>query len=152
MAGGLRLRYGWGVPDLPISRIIHIAAALLIAADGRMLLVRKRGTSAFMQPGGKIGPDEDAVTALVRELREELGVAVHPAQAVYLGCFEADAANEPGHVVRAELFRVALSGTARPDAEIEEMIWVDSGVAAGVELAPLTRDYVVPMHAAQARL
>lgn len=35
-------------------KIIRIAAALLIGTDGRTLLVRKRGTQAFMQPGGKI--------------------------------------------------------------------------------------------------
>jgi 8-oxo-dGTP diphosphatase len=33
-------------------RLIQIAAALLIGPDGRTLLVRKRGTEAFMQPGG----------------------------------------------------------------------------------------------------
>ncbi|EPM86442.1 NUDIX hydrolase, partial [Pseudomonas syringae pv. actinidiae ICMP 18804] len=37
-------------------KVINIAAALLIGADGRTLLVRKRGTQAFMQPGGKIEP------------------------------------------------------------------------------------------------
>jgi len=38
----------------PTPRIIRIAAAVLIGPDGRTLLVRKRGTEAFMQPGGKI--------------------------------------------------------------------------------------------------
>jgi hypothetical protein len=38
------------------SGLIHIAAALLIGPDGRTLLVRKRGTEAFMQPGAKSRP------------------------------------------------------------------------------------------------
>ncbi len=32
---------------------IRIAAALITRADGRVLLVRKRGTALFLQPGGK---------------------------------------------------------------------------------------------------
>lgn len=37
---------------------IHIASALIVGPDGRTLLVRKRGTRAFQQPGGKIDPGE----------------------------------------------------------------------------------------------
>jgi 8-oxo-dGTP pyrophosphatase MutT (NUDIX family) len=47
---------------------LRIAAALLIREDGHTLLVRKRGTTSFMQPGGKIDPGETAQRALVREL------------------------------------------------------------------------------------
>jgi 8-oxo-dGTP pyrophosphatase MutT (NUDIX family) len=47
---------------------------MLVRADGRTLLVRKRHTTAFMQPGGKIDCDETAQRALVRELQEELGI------------------------------------------------------------------------------
>ena len=57
-------------------KIITIAAALLIAPDGKTLLVRKRGTQAFMQPGGKIEPGEAAAMALARELKEELGLSL----------------------------------------------------------------------------
>ncbi|KGE76866.1 NUDIX domain-containing protein, partial [Halomonas salina] len=53
--------------------ILHIAAALIEDAEGRLLLVRKRGTEAFMQAGGKIEPDESPDEALARELEEELG-------------------------------------------------------------------------------
>lgn len=83
-------------------KIIRIAAALLIGADGRTLLVRKRGTQAFMQPGGKIEPGEPAAQALARELEEELGLIVDPAQAEFLGEFTAPAANEPGFEVNCQ--------------------------------------------------
>ena len=48
-----------------------------------------------MQPGGKFEPDEFPVNALIRELREELGMMVDPGDPVYLGRFSAPAANEP---------------------------------------------------------
>ena len=79
-----------------MPNIIRIAAALLIDPQGRTLLVRKRGTQAFMQPGGKIDEGETPVAALVRELHEELGLHIDPAQAIPLGQFSAPAANEPG--------------------------------------------------------
>ena len=78
---------------------IRIAAAVIVDSNGRTLLVRKRGTSAFMQAGGKVGPDESPAEALAREIREELdcGLAGPP---VPLGCFRSPAANEPGRSSR----------------------------------------------------
>src|SRR3982075_1501291 len=71
------------LPDL------RIAAALLVREDGCTLLVRKRGTTSFMQPGGKIDPGETAQRALVRELNEELGISVDVDSLVPLGHFSA---------------------------------------------------------------
>lgn len=130
--------------DLP--SVIRIAAALLIGQDGKTLLVRKRGTRAFMQPGGKIEQHEEAITALLRELHEELGLVVHPSHPVYLGRFLAPAANEPGWTVEAELFRVHIPGGVTPAAEIEEIAWVDPSASIDLDLAPLTRDHVLPLY------
>ncbi|RMN72398.1 MutT/nudix protein [Pseudomonas syringae] len=127
-------------------KIIRIAAALLIGADGRTLLVRKRGTQAFMQPGGKIEPGEPAPQALARELEEELGLIVDPAQAVFLGEFTAPAANEPGFEVNCQLYEVRTDAQAVPAAEIEEVLWVDADSHAGLQLAPLTRDLILPLY------
>src|ERR1700739_3865037 len=89
-------------------RIIRIAAALLLNPEGQTLLVRKRDTTAFMQPGGKIEAHELPVHALARELEEELGLVIDPAQASFLGQFSAPAANEPGFVVQAEIFQLTI--------------------------------------------
>ena len=83
-----------------MPRLIHIAAALLTDGD-RTLLVRKRGTTAFMQPGGKIEPGETPEAALIRELDEELGFLLRPGAARYLGHFAETAANEPDTIVQA---------------------------------------------------
>jgi len=58
------------------SGTIKIVAALICDEAGRVLLVRKRGTAAFMQPGGKRDPGEDDIAALSREIAEELGCCV----------------------------------------------------------------------------
>ncbi|AZE53396.1 Nudix hydrolase family protein [Pseudomonas synxantha] len=125
---------------------IRIAAALLICPDGQTLLVRKRGTQAFMQPGGKIDAGEQPFEALVRELQEELNLLIDPSEAVYLGEFSAPAANEPGFTVQAELFQVPIDVPVAPAAEIEEVRWIDPMGDGGLHLAPLTRDLILPFY------
>ena len=125
------------------SKIIRIAAAVLIGPDGRTLLVRKRGTRAFMQPGGKIEAHEQPVNALARELEEELALNIDPASATYLGHFSAPAVNEPGFEVQAELFLLHIQQSVSPAAEIEEVQWIDTCGDGGLELAPLTRDLIL---------
>ena len=127
---------------------IRIAAALLIGGDGQTLLVRKRGTQAFMQPGGKIDAGEQPVEALARELHEELNLRIEPGQAAYLGGFSAPAANEPGFTVHAELFQVRIDVPVTPAAEIEEIRWIDPAGDGGLLLAPLTRDEILPFYRA----
>lgn len=128
------------------SKIIRIAAAVLIGPDGRTLLVRKRGTRAFMQPGGKIEAHEQPVNALARELEEELALNIDPASASYLGHFSAPAVNEPGFEVQAELFLLHIQQSVSPAAEIEEVQWIDPRGDGGLELAPLTRDLILPFY------
>ena len=125
---------------------IRIAAALLIGTDGQTLLVRKRGTQAFMQPGGKIDAGEQPAEALARELHEELNLRIDPSAAVYLGTFSAPAVNEPGFTVEAELFQVNIDEDVTPAAEIEEVRWIDPAGDGGLHLAPLTRDLILPFY------
>ena len=123
---------------------IRIAAAAILREDGATLLVRKRGTSAFMQPGGKIDRDETPVVALCRELFEELALDLEPQNAEYIGRFTAPAANEPNCNVTAEMFRVQFNDDVTAQAEIEEVRWVHPGSEGQLDLAPLTRDMVLP--------
>jgi 8-oxo-dGTP diphosphatase len=124
---------------------IRIVAALIRDERGRVLLVRKRGTATFMQPGGKRDPGEDDVTALTRELDEELGCRVVPRTVAPLGTFECQAANETNRRVEAALYAVDVTGALAARAEIDEIAWVDPASPGDIDLAPLTRDHVLPM-------
>ncbi len=124
---------------------IEVVAALIRDAEGKALLVRKRGTSAFMQPGGKRDAGETDEAALTREIDEELGCKVVAESIRRLGEFVCPAANEPGRDVRAVVYAVDVIGHIQPAAEIDEIIWVDPARPGTDALAPLTRDHVLPL-------
>lgn len=83
---------------------LNIATACLLDNENRLLVVRKRGSRLFMLPGGKKDPGETPMATLLRELREELDLSLDSAHLAYLGYFQARAADEPGHEVRADVY------------------------------------------------
>lgn len=125
--------------------VIEIVTALVRDARGHVLLVRKRGTDCYLQPGGKREPGESDLDALARELREELDCGIVAGSAKHLGVFEAPAANEPGQRVRAVIYAARLAGEIACRAEIEDHVWIDPREPGDTPLAPLTRDTVLPL-------
>ena len=123
---------------------IRTVAAVIANSQGEVLLVRKRSSSIFIQPGGKTEPNEEPLSTLARELSEELGVTLDVASAVHLGEFEDVAVNEPGRKVRAHAFRCSVSGTPTPQAEIEELAWVSPAGPYSVSVAPLSSAHILP--------
>jgi 8-oxo-dGTP diphosphatase len=53
-----------------------VVGAVLRDGDGRVLAARRSAPPGWELPGGKVEPGETEPAALIRELREELGVAV----------------------------------------------------------------------------
>jgi 8-oxo-dGTP pyrophosphatase MutT (NUDIX family) len=126
---------------------IRIAAAIIKNARGHILLVRKHGTQAFIQPGGKIEPGESPVDALTRELKEELNCI--PVRIQFCGQLSAPAVNEPGHLVEALIYHVGIDTPVTPAAEIAEIVWLDPTQPSQRPLAPLTRDGVLKLAQSQ---
>lgn len=63
---------------------VHVVAAVLRDARGRILLARRTEgrdlAGAWEFPGGKVEPDEAPLEALARELHEELGIRIQGAE------------------------------------------------------------------------
>lgn len=126
------------------SGVFTLAAALVLDSRGQALLVRKEGTRAFMQPGGKIEVGETALEAIVRELAEELTLRVDPGDLAPLGRFTAAAANEPGWTVDCEVFTLVTDAPISAGAEIAEVRWFDPTDTGDAVIAPLTVEHVFP--------
>jgi len=123
---------------------IVVSAVVLRDDADRLLTVRKRGTSRFMLPGGKLEAGESAAQAAVRECREELGVELGTGDLRMLGRWQAPAANEAGMTVQATVFEHLSVTVTEPSAELEELRWLDLHAPLPDDLAPLLRDRVLP--------
>ncbi|AVH56733.1 MULTISPECIES: (deoxy)nucleoside triphosphate pyrophosphohydrolase [Streptomyces] len=121
------------------ERIVVVGAALL--SGGRLLAARRSAppelAGRWELPGGKVEPGETPEHALVRELREELGVEAEPVERV------------PGewpltapYVLRVWIARL-LPGSGEPKPledhdelrwlapdEVEDVAWLDHDVPA----------------------
>jgi 8-oxo-dGTP diphosphatase len=125
-----------------------VVAGLIVGGDGRILITQRRADQAlggrWEFPGGKVEPGEAPVDALVRELREEIGVTVavgriwdvlfHPypefdlVMLVYLCRIVADS---------------VAGGAAEPRAvEVADLAWVPAGELAGWDILPADRPLV----------
>lgn len=93
--------------------------------QGRVLSTRSRGKDRYYFPGGKREPGETDAQTLIREIREELTVALEPTSLQYLGTFEAQAhGHAAGILVRMICYAADYAGTLQPAAEIEEIAWL----------------------------
>ncbi|MCT1477988.1 NUDIX domain-containing protein [Microbacterium sp. p3-SID336] len=125
---------------------IHVSAAVIVDDEGRVLVVRKHGTTRFMQPGGKPEAGESAAQTLIRELHEELGLLLAEDALRPLGTFVSAAANEPGHRVVAEAFATSVDpATVRVQAELAELRWITPVDAETLPLAPLSVEHLLPL-------
>ena len=93
--------------------------------DGKILSTRSRGKDVYYLPGGKREPGETDVQTLVREIREELDVAVAPGSATHAGTFQAQAhGHAAGIAVRMTCYTADYQGTLAPSSEIDELAWL----------------------------
>jgi 8-oxo-dGTP diphosphatase len=124
-----------------------VSVFALLVRDGRLLLLRRAGSGwadgALAPPAGHLDGGEDAVTATLRELREETGVVGHPA-----GCRLALVAHSapefPGDEPYLNLFFVIAGWSGFPairEPELcTELVW-----ASPADLPADTVDYLAPV-------
>jgi 8-oxo-dGTP diphosphatase len=122
-----------------------VSAVVLRDELGRILVVRKRETSRYMLPGGKIEVGETPAHAAIRELHEEVGAVLNEEELTFLGKWTTDAANEPGHLVQGHIFEHPWIADLSVQAEIEDLLWLHPDeMALRNDLAPLLTERVLP--------
>lgn len=88
---------------------------------GRILCARPRGKDVFYIPGGKREGTESDLQTLLREVTEELTVALAPRTVRHVGTYEAVHAD--GLVVRMSCYAGEYTGTLAASGEIAELAW-----------------------------
>jgi 8-oxo-dGTP diphosphatase len=122
--------------------ILKIGLAVL--KGGRLLLVRKRGTACYILPGGKPEQGEDDLTALGREIEEELGCRVDLTCVRFVGDFRDRAAGHTDVDVVVKLYAGPLIGEPTPQSEIEQLLWFSPRSRKKAELAQSLSNSIVP--------
>ena len=89
--------------------------------NGKILCARPRGKDVFYVPGGKREGTESDLQTLLREIDEELTVALRPGTVRHAGTYQAD--NPDGTVVRMSCYTGEDSGTLAASSEIDELAW-----------------------------
>ena len=108
-------------------RTVIVSAAVVVRAGRVLLSQRKGGThlaGAWEFPGGKVEPGEDPRAALVRELREELGVDADVGEIVDVTFHRYPEAEKS---VLLLFFEAALrAGSPEPSAvDVADVTWAD---------------------------
>lgn len=116
-----------------------VVAAILVGG-GAVLVARRTGPGALAGrwefPGGKVEPDETLPEALVRELREELGVTIQVDAE-----FESTSGPWPiddRHVLHV-FFATLVAGEPAPLGSHDEVRWVDADELLSLDLLDADR-------------
>jgi 8-oxo-dGTP pyrophosphatase MutT (NUDIX family) len=146
-----------------------IASALIFSSDGYLLMGRKepgRGgvyPNAWHIPGGGVHEGESLEEAVIREVKEEVDLQIHPSQLrpVKAGYGEAIKALPSGEQVwckmRFNRFEVRLDQPKakldpHPGDDLVELAWYAPDELAGVEQIPGGREFFIEQGYIKARV
>ena len=131
-------------PNAPKANSIAVACSAFVQDEqGRVLLIRRMDNKLCSIPGGQLELGETLGQAIVREVREETGIEVHPTGVI--GIY-----SNPGHVieydngeVRQEFsicFRAKrIGGVERTSEESSEVMWATPHELHMLQIHPSTR-------------
>lgn len=98
----------------------HVSVAgVVVDADGRVLVIRRRDTGEWQIPGGVLEPAEPIDAGLVREVEEETGIRVRPDRLT--GVYK----NVVREVVSLVYLCMPVGGVARTSEESSAVDWVE---------------------------
>ncbi len=106
----------------------------MLVRDGRLLVARNHGRDLFYLPGGRREPGETDSETLVREVREELGVALDRSTMQLVAEVTAPRDGSPGEVTMS-CYTAEHRGDPAPAAETAELAWITAADRGRVTVA-----------------
>ena len=103
-----------------------VSVILLDGSGSRMLLIRQYGEPDPVLPAGYVDKGESAEDAVIREIREELGMTARDPR--FLGSHY----YAPSETLMLNFLATAREETARPNAEVDGWAWVPVREAPGL--------------------
>ena len=97
-----------------------IGAIVLVRVNGELLLIRSSYRPWYTVPGGRVERGEEPRHAAVRELREEVGIAVAPDTLRALGEFVVHHSHIEDHV---HAFELCLDSAPELRIDSREVVW-----------------------------
>jgi ADP-ribose pyrophosphatase YjhB (NUDIX family) len=115
---------------------IELRVAGLLARDGRVLLVNhvKHRRSYWVLPGGHVEKGESLAEAVVREMDEELALAVRVGPLVLIHDFITEARHVVNHVFLVSCADAAMKLT--PSKTLKDARWVSLEELDAIDLLP----------------
>jgi 8-oxo-dGTP pyrophosphatase MutT (NUDIX family) len=138
---------------------LQFAQKAVIEVDGRLLLVRKSTTDPHQPgkwelPGGRMKDNESIDDALIREVREEVGLQVKPGRPLAIWSWRLGNDTSAPTVVAIARFCTVASGSVTmgnhdEDDHIERWGWFSPAAVMELDLIPSARE---PIRVALANL
>jgi len=118
-----------------------VVAGLIVGGDGRILITQRRADQSlggrWEFPGGKVEPGEAPVDALIRELREEIGVTVAVGR-IWDVLFHA----YPDFDLVMLVYVCRIVEGSPGAVEVADLAWVAAGDLAAWDILPADRPLV----------
>jgi mutator protein MutT len=118
----------------------------VLVHEGRVLLIRRGKPPLYgrwVVPGGTVELGEPLEQALVREMREETGLAVEPVELLSVfDRIERDGPRVVYHFVIVDYLCRLCSGEARAGSDALEVAWAEPGELARYDLPPKALEVV----------
>jgi 8-oxo-dGTP diphosphatase len=113
---------------------INVVAAIFL--KGERVFVAKRAAHKSLAgkwefPGGKIEKGEDANSALIRELKEELGVSCQVGE-FFLRAID----HQASHTVIIDSYLVTWDGQVTMDGSHDQFLWASASELRALDLCP----------------
>jgi 8-oxo-dGTP diphosphatase len=124
---------------------IHRVGAILIK-DKKLLVSRDADEDYFKSPGGKVDPGETPKQAIIRELKEEVGLSISTKDLELFGTFYVDTHDNSGRKVRMDTFLVKKWGLEPKPAsdEIADIAWITHKALTEMKLGKVFQTFVIP--------